>query len=176
MPDYLFPHPNAGWRYHRKVPKALRAAIGRDAWVSYIKVQPRPSALAEARQLAVKHDALITALRRMTGDERAEIASSGGWATWEARAREHDLMAYLARLVEADAGGEHTTTISLSAWEKGRGKVIDEGTFEVDPDVLSVKMRRHARNREREAAVVRRVRRSSGSGSPLRLLWSCGRR
>jgi integrase len=178
MPDYLFRHPNAGWQYRRKVPKALWGIVGRRVWIKYIKAQARPSALAEARLLSVKCDALIAAVGRMSGEERADIARDGGWKEWEVRAGVHDLTLYLAQLIEERPAGEERqegprpNLYVAEKPEKGPATRIDFGPpdDDSDPDVQVVKMRRYARTFGREAAAMRKARAGIPGAAPGALL------
>ena len=64
MPDYLFPHPNAGWQYRRKVPKALWDIVGRRVWIKYIKACPAPT---RSRRRASWRSRTTPRLRRWGG-------------------------------------------------------------------------------------------------------------
>ena len=76
MPDYLFPHPNAGWQYRRKVPKALWDIVSAASGSSTLKACPRAQALMEARKLAVAHDTTIARWGGLSAAERADIAAT----------------------------------------------------------------------------------------------------
>jgi hypothetical protein len=75
---YLFKHPRAGWRYQRSVPLDVRPLIGKPTIVRYIAVCPRDAAKEAARAYAADDDALFRRLRRMSQDEKQQLAAEGG--------------------------------------------------------------------------------------------------
>jgi integrase len=79
MASFLTPHPKAGWRYQRHIPKELRPMLGgRTTSVKYIPAMSRRDAEKQARAFATQDDELWSKLRQLSATEAAHLASSGG--------------------------------------------------------------------------------------------------
>lgn len=75
---HLSKHGN-GYRYYRSVPRDLRRVVGKTAWSRYLGVSLSWSdALRAARDLSSQCDAKIAQLKRLSAEERNEIAAGGG--------------------------------------------------------------------------------------------------
>lgn len=81
---YVTPHAG-GYRYKRRVPRALHRALGREFWSTWLGTDREDAALKGAA-LALEHKKLIVGLQRLQARDPAgfaDIVRVGGFETWQ---------------------------------------------------------------------------------------------
>jgi integrase len=74
---YVVPH-GSGWRYKRRVPQKLQAAVGKKVWLRYLGNSAYADAVRTAGPLARNHDDLIARLKAVSRADLQAIATAGG--------------------------------------------------------------------------------------------------
>ncbi|WP_409560021.1 hypothetical protein [Hyphomicrobium sp. MC8b] len=97
-----------GYRYYRSVPRELRKVVGKAAWSKYLGVSLSWSdALKAARDLSLQCDAQIARLKRLSPDERNEIAAGGGLQKLKyLQAFDNQLISGLKRMSDLPRSGQ----------------------------------------------------------------------
>ena len=143
MADFLMRH-GSGYKYVRAVPKALHDVAGQQFWTRYIGAVPHEEAKARALFHAASDQQTIDGLRRLSADERDALTAAGGLKAWrKGQPEPHPLDALALNVLR------HAADIEPDPDQPDAMQAKDA--------LLAVKARRELKQKEADAAIVRKL-------------------